>query len=59
MIYETEDLVLPMLDLPNPCPIKIKMTGKDVCLYIGQRDFQWDKETCEWIGQGTRLEENI
>ncbi len=59
MIYETEDLVLPILDLPNPCPIKIKVTEKDVCLYIGQRDFQWDKETSEWIGQGTCLEEKI
>lgn len=57
MIYETNDLVLPMLELPDPCPVKIKITEKDVCLYIGQRDFQWDKETGEWVGQGTRLAE--
>ncbi len=54
--YKIDDLVLPMLELPDPCPVKIKVTEKDVCLYIGQRDFQWDKKTGEWVGQGTRLE---
>ena len=55
MIYKCKDTILPMLDLPKDCPIKIKITDKDVLLYIGPRDCQWDKETGEWIGQGTRL----
>lgn len=54
-VYETKDIILPQLELPNPCPIKIKITDKDVRLFIGPRDWQWDKETGEWLGQGTDL----
>lgn len=42
MKYITKDKLLPTLELPNPVEIKIKITEKDVCLYIGPRDYQWD-----------------
>lgn len=53
MEYKTLDSILPIMDLPDPCPIRIKITEKDVCLYIGDRDWQWDKATGEWIGEGS------
>ena len=53
--YQLVDNILPDLELPDPCPIRITITETDVCLYIGPRDFQWNKETEEWIGSGTDL----
>lgn len=53
--YETKDAVLPQLEIPNPCPIRIVIDDESVLLFIGPRDFQWDKETGEWLGQGTTL----
>jgi len=41
MEYKTNDLVLPIINLPNPCPIKIIIDDKYVKLYVGQRDWQW------------------
>lgn len=54
-VYELEDNILPMLKLPGPCPIRIEVTDDSVLLFIGPRDFQWDKESGEWIGSGTAL----
>ena len=40
MEYRTEDIILPDLELPNPCPIKIRVTENSVYLYVGPRDWQ-------------------
>ena len=53
--YKLEDTILPNLNLPDPCPIEIRITDDSVLLFVGRRDFQWDKETGEWIGSGTDL----
>jgi len=53
--FETKDLVLPGMELPDPCPIKIRITEDYVYLYVGQRDWEWNIKTGEFIGQGTFL----
>ena len=55
MEYKTDDVILPELDLPNPCPIRIVVEDKHVFLYIGPRDWQWERDTGEMVGSGTRL----
>ena len=50
--YKTEDLVLPILQLPNPLPIKITMDGESLRLYVGPRDFQFSRKTGECVGAG-------
>ena len=51
--YTQEDLILPILKLPDPCPIKIVVTDKDVQLFVGPRDWQWERITGRFIGAGT------
>jgi len=53
--YKVDDLILSVLNLPDPCPIGIKITEHYVLLYVGPRDWIWDKETGENIGAGTRV----
>jgi hypothetical protein len=53
--FEVDDLILLMLKLPDPTPVKIVLTDKHVFLYVGPRDWQWDRETGEKIGAGTSL----
>ena len=55
-LEEVQDLVLPMLDLPDPCLVKIEVIDDMLFLWIGPRDWQWDFKTGELIGQGTALE---
>lgn len=54
--FEIKDLILPTLDLPDPCPIKIEIRDDSLLLYIGARDWQWDFEDATLVGCGTRLE---
>ena len=56
MIYEVEDQIISGLDLPDPCPIRIKVNKEGVTLSVGQRDWQWDKDG-KWIGQGIAVYE--
>jgi hypothetical protein len=51
-IYETHDIILPDLELPNPCTIKIVETEHSIALFIGGRDWSWDRKTCKLIGSG-------
>ena len=54
----TNDTVLPTLirrSLKPGIDITIEIRDGSVHLYIGPRDWQWDQETGEWIGQGTSL----
>lgn len=53
--YETEDLILPRLDLPDPCPVRIEIRDDSVFLYVGQRDWQWDYEDESFVAQGTTI----
>ena len=55
VVFKLEDIVLPQMDLPDPCPIRIEITDDSVLLFIGRRDFQWDKETQEWLASGMDL----
>jgi hypothetical protein len=42
--------------LPNPCPIKVKITDTDVFLYVGPRDWQWNRATGKLVGCGTVID---
>ena len=53
--YKTEDLILPDIQLPKPCPIVISITKNVVSVQIGQRDCNWDTVSGELIGCGTAL----
>lgn len=53
--FEVKDLILPMLKLQDPTPIKVKFDEKYLYLFIGSRDWQWNRETGEMIGAGTSL----
>lgn len=52
MEYSQKDIVLPDLDLPNPCTVRVKITDKYVFLFVGPRDWQWDKRTGRFVGAG-------
>jgi hypothetical protein len=52
MEYIQKDILLPDLQLPNPCTVRIKIDEKNVCLYVGPRDWQWDRESGKFIGAG-------
>ena len=51
--YATEDGILPLVTLPSPCPIRVTVTVRYVCLHVGPRDWQWDRATGDLIGAGT------
>jgi len=53
--YKTEDLFLPDIQLPKPCPIVISITKNIVSVQIGPRDCNWDTASGELIGCGTSL----
>ena len=55
MEYKIEDLILPNLTLPEPCPIRIMLDGKNVRLFVGQRDWGWDYFTGKLTGCGTEI----
>ena len=52
-VYKVDDSIVPMLTFPEPTPIRVVIDEKYVRLYVGQRDWQWDKWTKEHIGSGT------
>ncbi|KKN88135.1 hypothetical protein LCGC14_0252070 [marine sediment metagenome] len=53
--FEMMDLILPTLDLPDPCSIKIEIRDDSVFLYIGARDWQWDFGDERLVGCGTTV----
>jgi hypothetical protein len=53
MVYKEKDLILPMLKLPNPCPVMIEISDDNVVLVVGQRDWAWNRKTGKLIGCGT------
>ncbi len=52
--FKQDDLILPMLKLPEPCPIRIVIDDDYVRLYVGQRDWQWRLDG-SFVGCGTCL----
>jgi hypothetical protein len=58
-VLTTEDMILPDLQLPKPCPIRIEIDNLKVSLFVGQRDFQWSRITGEHIASGTMLEKSV
>ena len=48
-VFEARDLVIPILDLPVPCPIKVEIDDDRVSLFMGNRTIEWDKQTGEII----------
>jgi len=55
--YEIKDLILPGLDLAEPCPVRIEIRDDSIFLYVGARDWQWDFEDESLVGCGTSLGE--
>jgi hypothetical protein len=64
MEYETTDLIIGDLNLQDPAregcgpegtKIRVKITKTDVLLFVGPRDWQWDRATGKLIGAGTSL----
>ncbi|KKM21678.1 hypothetical protein LCGC14_1633080 [marine sediment metagenome] len=53
--FKIDDLILPNLSLPDPCPVKIEIRDGSLFLQIGQRDWQWDFEDEKFVGCGTDL----
>jgi hypothetical protein len=54
-VFEYKDLVLPIIKLPDPCPIYLEISDDIIGLSIGQRDFEWDRKTGKLNGAGTML----
>lgn len=52
-MFHTDDLIVPSLKFPDPCPISIQVKEKDIILRVGQRDWQWDLEDGHLVGCGT------
>jgi hypothetical protein len=58
-VYKQADLILPNLNLPVPCDIRVEITDERVNLYVGQRDWSWSRTTGELVGAGTAMESPI
>ena len=54
--YSYSDQILSEMKISDPCSVRIKVDEKDVRLYVGCRDWQWDRETGKFIGCGTAVE---
>ena len=54
-IYEIEDLMVPHLTFSFPTPVRIVLDEKYIRLYVGPRDWQFDRKTKECVGRGTGL----
>jgi len=54
-IFQTNDLIVPLLKFSNSCPIQIKITETDVVLKVGVRDWQWDRKDKHLVGCGTEV----
>lgn len=53
--YEIQDSILSLVRLSNPATIKIEITDQHVFLFVGPRDWQWDRKSGVMIGCGTEL----
>lgn len=53
MEYKFSDKITPILDLPSPCSLSVRVDDDNVVLKVGPRDVQWDRKTGKFIGCGT------
>ena len=53
--YVFEDSTLSILEFPNPSKVRIVIEDKFVRLYVGPRDWQFDRKTKECVGSGVGL----
>ena len=57
--FVTEDLIIPIIaqrgQFSDPTSVRITITDTDVKLYVGPRDWQWDRKTGNLIGAGTAV----
>jgi hypothetical protein len=53
--YEVEDIVLPHITFPKKSRVRIVIDDKFVRLYVGPRDWQFDRDTKECVGSGVNL----
>ena len=56
--FNYEDIILPTLKLPNPCPINIRVEKDIISLTVGPRDWEFDRKTGEMVGCGAWLDNN-
>jgi len=54
-VFTASDLVLPILKIPDPCPVRVEITDEYVYLFVGSRDWQWRLSDGECIGTGCGL----
>jgi hypothetical protein len=52
-VYEQDDAILPLLELPNSIEVRIEITAEAVKLLVGPRDWHWSRTTGELLGSGT------
>jgi hypothetical protein len=57
--YMVDDAILPGLALPQLCPVRIDIEGKYIRLYVGQRDWQWERGSPDITDCGTNLDQPV
>jgi F0F1-type ATP synthase membrane subunit b/b' len=58
MKHIQEDLILPSLSEHAKVEVSLENDDGVVCICYGQRDWAFEADTGEWIGQGTNLLES-
>lgn len=53
--YEHKDGILSLIKFPDPSKVRIVIDDKFVRLYVGPRDWQFDRITKECVGSGVGL----
>jgi hypothetical protein len=48
-VFEMRDLVIPILPLSTPCPVRVEIDDESVRLSVGPRIIEWSKETGEVV----------
>jgi hypothetical protein len=57
--YMVDDVILPGLALPEPCPVRIDISDDFIRLFVGQRDWQWERGSPEICACGTSLDHPV
>lgn len=55
--FRFDDSVLPRLKLTEPCAIRISITDDFVKLYVGPRDWEWERRDGTLTASGTNLDQ--
>ena len=53
--FLVNDPIVARLKLPDPCNISVRVSDSYISLCVGQRDWQWDRESGELTDTGTYL----